>query len=1197
MFLKRVEIQGFKSFADKVDFQINPGVTIVVGPNGSGKSNISDALRWVMGEQSAKSMRGAKMEDIIFAGSHKRKALGLAEVNITFDNSQGLFPLEFNEVTITRRLYRSGESDFLINKSQCRLKDIHELFMDTGVGKDTYSIIGQGKVEEIINSKAEERRSLIEEAAGIVKYKTRKNEAIRKLNATEQDLLRIYDILGELSEQIGPLEEQDRVARAYHGLAEELRELEIALLSQQIEDQRAKLTQLKEHLVQLLEETQACELSLHDQEAEKERDKLVLNEQREKLDRLMKQYYSLKEQIQTKEKELELAEERIKGLAKQRDQLKEDIGLSDDRLGRLDVDNQDNLERLKQITEEIQGLSEAILKLESDRDGLREEVLAQEYSVEASKGDIIELLNTLAEYKFKLSTLEKSREDLEKRKEENNQKTKELNEELTALGDKGKSLNLAGEKSFGELESAQATLKKIEEKLSSLQQEFKDTQQAIFGMEKEINTLASRQQVLKEMEEALEGYQRGVKELIKAKAKGIKECNDICDVIGQIINVEQKYEIAIEVALGGALQNIVTNTAQGAKEAINYLKRQNLGRATFLPIDSVSKNNLRPEEEKLLGKPGVLGIAANLVTSEGKYHGVINNLLGRIIVVDNMDTGLGIAKASGFRVKIVTLEGEVINPGGSMTGGSLYKRQDSSLLGRSRELSEIAKRLNIKQESLNGLVCDQQAIENSLNENQQAKDEVLDKIKDLQIRVAELERDRVLLEQEKARIAKESEIWGREEKQYQEKLELNLRESEFILSEKERLEKEHSTLETTVLANQQNLKQKVEHLNVMEKEITELKISLAARQQEEQGIRLSLGKYYESHKEFAGEIKSKERLVKELEAAEASNRMQIEELLNSRDILMQQLAVFETELQREQDQLELLNKEYLQKEQSLKAAQQKLLELRQTLHNAEVREARLQVELDNTTNRLWETYELTYEQALLQRTDIPADRKSSNRVKELKREIEALGTVNLGAIEEYQRVKERHDFLHQQASDLQAGKESLYKVIDEINQIMTGKFAETFKIIKENFEEVFAKLFGGGKAELVLTEPDNLLDTGVDMIAQPPGKKPQHLSLLSGGEKALTAISLLFAILKFKPSPFCVLDEIEAALDEANVRRFADFVKEFSERTQFIVVTHRKGTMEVADILYGVTMDESGVSKVVSMKLEDKVEDKKELVS
>lgn len=1183
MHLKSLEIQGFKSFADKVDFHFTDGVTIIVGPNGSGKSNISDSIRWVLGEQSAKSLRGARMEDIIFSGSDRRRPVGMAEVSMTMDNSDGLFPLDFSEVTVTRRVYRSGDSDFLINKTPCRLRDIHELFMDTGIGKETYSIIGQGKVEEILSARPEERRVLIEEAAGIVKYRSRKQEALRKLADTEQNLSRVGDIITELEAQLEPLAEQAERAKAYQDYHGELVSLEINLMVHQIADQKQRLDQVARQLDNLRRELLSRETSANLAEAKAEELRLEADRLEQQISEAQAEVMALSTAIERAEGELKVGAERAAGLTERLLRLEQESKENRDRQEALASEFSGETARSAELSETIARAAKRLAEREAELAKVEAGAAAGEQDLETSKGDLIELLNIMAGTRNELAGLEGEIGGFKRRAEQLAQaadaEQARLTDHLARLADLD---NKTAEKRR-ELAADEQAVRERTEGLQRLENSLAAERKTLEQVSSDRQAKQSRHKALSELQQHFEGYQKGVREVLLAAGKGEASCRDVCGVVAELLKVPAQYETAIEVALGGSLQNLVTNTDTGAKAAIGYLKKHKLGRATFLPLNTVKAQTLRPDDLRILELPGVIGLASRLIQCEDRYRIAVENLLGRIVVVDNLDNALLIARKTGFRLRLVTLEGDLLNPGGSLTGGA-YHQRGSSLLARSRELEELEQALAKLTAAVEECQAAEQLVLAELARNKTETAELEARVQEGRIAAAELERDVLQARAEKQRLERSALVQTLEKEQVSEEIGAALERQTTLQARLAVQETEYARSRQKTEEMAEDARRTAEACRVLLEEMTEDRVKLAALRQEEQGLAQSLERYHQERARLSRDLESKNAETAQILERQAALRGEEETLrrtireqaldLQAKEAVLADFRAAKAELTAHWQELE----------KEAKKAQQSVHSLNQELHQVELKQARLEAEIEAGLSRLWDEFQLSYEQALLEKKELPSRRAAAARINELKANINALGVVNHAAVEEYARVKERYGFLLQQSTDLEQAKTSLYRVISEMNQIMTERFAAAYEAIKVNFSEVFAALFGGGRAELVLTDEKDLLETGIDIVAQPPAKKAQHLSLLSGGERALTAIALLFAILKVKPSPFCVLDEIEASLDEANVRRFADFVREFSQNTQFIVVTHRKGTMEVADVLYGVTMDDTGVSKVVSMK-------------
>lgn len=1181
MFLKRLDIIGFKSFADRISVDFVTGVTAVVGPNGSGKSNITDAIRWVLGEQSAKSLRGSKMEDIIFAGSDTRKPLNFAEVTLTLDNEDQGLAIDYNEVSVTRRVSRSGESEFFINKQPCRLKDIVDLFMDSGLGREAFSIISQGKVEEILNSKAEDRRTIFEEAAGVLKYKNRKKKAEGKLAETQENLNRVHDILHELESQIEPLKIQASMAKDYLEKKEELEKFEVALTVYEIEE----LNQKWENLTKQFEDHQQEELKLSSELQLKEAKIIETREQIAALDESITELQNVllyaSEELEKLEGRKEVLKERRKNAAQNKEQLKMNMAELTDKITGL-KENRDSLAvTVGQLEEQVGKLKE-LLKQKQEKLQLFAENIDEK--IDSLKAEYIELLNKQAGTKNELKYIEEQFQQ-QKRKiarldEENARFLSERQKAEKKRSDIQTRLEEAGRK----LDAQVAGFREQQRQLEALKKTFQKQEKTLYQAYQLLQQAKSKKDMLEELEEDYSGFFQGVKEVLKARGNKLQ---GIAGAVAELIQVPKEYGTALETALGGSLQHIVVDTETNARAAIQYLKQHSFGRATFLPLSVIKGRSLSQTQLSLIqNHPSFVGTAVSLVQFEKKYSDVMNNLLGSVVVTTDLKGANELAKILQYRIRVVTLDGDVVNPGGSMTGGAV-KQKTSSLLTRKGELEELTKKLAIMEDKTASL---EQTVK-SLKE---------------EIRLGELQLEAIRKSGEELRLSEQTLKGDLREAELEEK---NINERLAIYDlEKEQFSEEISELTKRKETNTQELAMFQTQISELDKQIVQLTEQKTSELTSKETLITEIN---ELKIEFTSKneqyIHSKERL-----AAIESELRESEQKLS---VLTEDLELLSTEMSSStsgEEQLEAAAKRKQQdKEAALQlitARRQERLELQATLENLEIetREVkrlhkgmtvvlkdeevklnRLDVELENRLARLREEYLLSYDGAKEQYPlTIPVE-EARKKVKLIKLAIDELGNVNLGAIEEYERVSERYEFLIVQKTDLQEAKDTLFQVIDEMDEEMKKRFKQTFDGIREHFEPVFRALFGGGRADLILTEPEDILNTGVEIVAQPPGKKLQNLGLLSGGERALTAIALLFSILKVRPVPFCILDEVEAALDEANVQRFSQYLKRYSSETQFIVITHRKGTMEEADVLYGVTMQESGVSKMVSVRLED----------
>ncbi|MFD2670143.1 chromosome segregation protein SMC [Marinicrinis sediminis] len=1184
MYLKRLELAGFKSFAEKTELEFVQGISAVVGPNGSGKSNISDSIRWVLGEQSARSLRGGKMEDIIFAGSDSRKAVNFGEVSLTLDNTDQQLSLDYSEVTVTRRLHRSGESEYFINKQACRLRDITELFMDTGIGKEAYSIIGQGRIEEILSTRSEDRRGIFEEASGIVKYKSRKKEAEKKLDDTEQNLIRIHDLIAEIEDQIEPLREQAEKAATFKQLKEQLKQNEISVYVHQIEeihqswkDAEQRLEELKLRQAEL-----AAVVSRHDVQLEGQR--TYIRNLEEELEQLQQQLLTCSEELEKSEGHREVLKEREKNLHQQLDSRQE----------KWDRDQHHQTEREQELAE-----------LRQKRDQLKDRVQELETTIEAEakrlqgiagevtedhedrlKTELLETLNEAAQLRNELRYLDQQNESAGKQAaklteeyEKSAEQEKRLAQELADTERKQQEL-------VSRLNETREGYQSLAAQLEEKQKLLEEALLAERKWEQQLDAMQSRRDTMKEMQNDFDGFQHGVKEVLKARERG-NGLRGVHGAVAELVQVPARLEKAVETALGGALQHIVMEDEAAARTAIGFLKSRQLGRATFLPLNVIRGRFIQHQERsKLSGIEGFVGIAVDLVDYEDTYDSIVSSLLGQVVIAETLEQANRIAAGCQYRYRVVTLDGDVVNAGGSMTGGS-SQRKSANLLGRHRQIEELDEKMAEMSAQLQALNSKVGAMRTFMHEGKQKLEALREEGESLRLQEQQWNSEMKRVQAEKESVAMQLQIARQE-------LELNRTESGELTGRRQHLEEKLKEAEQQEQHLHHQIKQAEEarksNLSVKEQlqsTLTDLKIEAASLTKEQQGYDEQLKKLASSMKELSREMEEGQQFQHHIEQSlqEMITRIsgqieQINQLRIQKADIGEKLEYKRAERIKTIQELEL-------KESDTKEQRAELKQVEQHMHQTEVKVNRLDVELENLLKKLAEEYELSFELAK-QRYPLPEDvQAAQNLVRELKRQISALGDVNLGAIEEHQRISERFAFLSDQQQDLVEAKQQLYGVIQELEKEMSQRFRTTFDQIRVHFVDVFSKLFGGGRADLILEDPDHLLNTGIEIVAQPPGKKLQNLQLLSGGEKALTAIALLFAILNVKPVPFCVLDEVEAALDEANVARFAQYLRTFSEMTQFIVVTHRKGTMEEADVLYGVTMEEGGVSKLVSVRLDE----------
>ncbi|MCD7033810.1 chromosome segregation protein SMC [Metabacillus sp. GX 13764] len=1180
MFLKRLDILGFKSFAERVSVDFVQGVTAVVGPNGSGKSNITDAVRWVLGEQSAKSLRGAKMEDIIFAGSDSRKGLNIAEVTLTLDNSDQFLPIDYHEVGVTRRVYRSGDSEFYINGQSCRLKDIIDLFLDSGLGKEAFSIISQGKVEEILSSKAEERRSIFEEAAGVLKYKNRKKKAESKLTETQDNLNRVEDILHELQGQVEPLKIQASMAKDYLEKKEELEQIEVALTVHEIEELHKKWEELSDSVEKGKLRDEEFSEGVKRKEEEIQETKSRLQYMDESIHDLQQALLLASEELEKLEGRKEVLKERKKNAQQNREQLEKLIIELGEKTA---LQKKEKIELEAQLADLTSAVKELRKQLKEKEAAFKSHDFNIEEEIERLKSEYFELLNSQTSARNEISYIEdQMRQQTRRTNRMADSNTKYLSERKQLEEQKTK-LDARHSVIDQQLSEYIASFRDIQAKLENSQNTYRKRETALYQAYQFLQQAKARKEMLEAMQGDYAGFYQGVKEILKVRDR----MEGIHGAIAELLTAEKKYETAIEISLGASAQHIVTENEGAARSAIAFLKKNSYGRATFLPLSVIKNRKLSDSDRKLIEThPAFIGIASELVKYSPEYSHIIGNLLGTVIVTSDLKGANELAKLISYRYRLVTLEGDIVNAGGSMTGGAV-KQKNNSLIGRNRELDTAAQQLAEMEQKTAELEGNVKKLKEQIVQQEKQLEELRQKGEKLRNEENAVKTERKELEWNEKTINNHLALYDTEKSAYEEEASQM---TERIQGLKKKTEDIHSKLSvldeeiktrTAWKTSQQSSKEELQQA------ITDLKVILAGKQQALENQTEKMERMTNELAENAARLSETKEDLSFL-ASEATSNSSGEEQLEEAAVQKQQDKQRKIELiangrkDRQECQAKLEEMELELKELN------RIWKVRQdALRSEEVRLNRLDVELDNRLNHLREEYLLSFEGAKEKYTlSIPA-KDAEKKVKLIKRAIEELGTVNLGAIDEYERVSERYGFLSGQQTDLLEAKQTLHLVIDEMDEEMKRRFITTFNQIRSHFETVFQALFGGGRAELRLTDPADLLNTGVDIVAQPPGKKLQNLGLLSGGERALTAIALLFSILKVRPVPFCILDEVEAALDEANVHRFAQYLKQFSRETQFIVITHRKGTMEEADVLYGVTMQESGVSKLVSVRMEE----------
>ncbi len=1189
MYLKSIEVQGFKSFANKINFEFHEGITAIVGPNGSGKSNVADAVRWVLGEQRIKQLRGGKMEDVIFAGTQNRKPLGFAYVAITLDNKDHQLPIEYNEVTVSRRLFRSGESEYMINGTICRLKDVNELFYDTGIGKEGYSIIGQGQIDKILSGKPEERRELFDEAAGIVKFKRRKAEAVKKLENEKQNLVRVTDILTELEKQLKPLERQSETARKYLKLKEELKKNDIDMFYLEISKIRNDLTQIEEKI-------NIANSNMEDNT--------------KTLEETKSQYEKLDEFIEQLNLDLEDKKEQLNSINLLKGQLDGEIKVLNEQINSAKINDEHFNSRIDAIKNNISEYEaekdrlfierEEIKELVANASGIQTQadskvtVITQRISdltdnVERCKSDIISLLNEKSNVKSKIQRYDTMLEQINIRKAELNQKMvkfqsdkdaqekiiEELNEELKKVNDE---IILQTAKS----DEISAKLNQIVEENRNLKKEQDDNQ-------RNYHQINSNLEALKNLTERYEGYGNSIKKIMELK----ETKKGIVGVVADIIKVDKQYEVAIETALGGNIQNVVTDTESTAKETIEYLKKNKFGRATFLPLSSIA-NKTGFTNERALTENGVIGLACDLVDIKKECENIAKYLLGRVLVVDTIDNALVIARKYNYTLRMVTLEGELLNAGGSMSGGAF--KNNSNLLGRRREIEELEEKLIKYKDRAGALVA-------LIDKNEKSSLELRDEVEKIKIVLNE---QYILQNTVKLNINKAGERKQEISSGYEDFTKENKEISTQIVDIKDNYDTLNQELNHWEEKNK-SLEEEIEKLNIeIEKEKLleaeelknneELRMSLAGLSQKSSFVKENIArvngeiaKLNEEQKLLIFNAKDSEKEILEKEEKIAD----IKQLIEKADVEAKEISDAINEMLETKESQSKEHKDFFAKREELSNT---INSLDKEIYRLTASKEKLEESNEKQVNYMWDEYELRYSMVLELKSEELEDLSQIKKaITTLKSDIRALGDVNVNSIDEYKEVAERYGFLKTQHDDLIIAEQTLNKIIEELDSGMRKQFSEKFEDIKVEFDKVFKILFGGGKGTIEINEEEDMLEASISIISQPPGKKLQNMMQLSGGEKALTAIALLFAIQNLKPSPFCLLDEIEAALDDSNVGRYADYLHKLTDHTQFIVITHRRGTMNAADRLYGITMQEKGVSTLVSVNLiENELDQKKE---
>ena len=1182
MYLKRIEMQGFKSFADKTVIELKQGITTVIGPNGSGKSNISDAIRWVLGEQSSKALRCSKSLDIIFAGTQNRKSLGFAEVSLVFDNADGGLPIEYTEVTVTRRIYRSGETGYYINKVACRLKDLQELFMDTGIGKDGYSIVGQGKIDEILSNKSEDRRHIFEEASGIVKYRVRKQETEKKLEHTKLNLLRINDILAEIEGNLEPLQAQSEKAKKYLSLRDSLKNIEVGLFLYNIDQDKKEIEKIVEDENITKEQCDTEETRLERVKIVKEQLKEEIDEITNKIEHMSNLGFESQKEIEMLNSDINVSKTRISNNEENEKRFLEEIEEKNSRLEELEEEQKQKDEKRENLRKNKEKFTKELSEKQAELDKITEKLSKEALKIEEYKKQVEE--NTDQKYEKQANIQEQ-----EINFENDNKRQKQVKNEIQSIISELDNTRMKKEeisKEFYEIESIRnknlKELENIAKQKEEVNQKTKIYQTKINTMSNELRMKESRQRFLIETEKEKEGYTKSVKTLLidcennQSLKKGVE------GVLANLIDVPEELQTAIEMSLGMALQNIVTETEQDAKKLVEYLKKNNIGRASFLPITSIKGKKV----DNIRGnKSGILGIASDLVKYNKKYEQIIFNLLGRTVIVDNMDTAIRVAKENGQNFKIVTQEGDIINTSGAITGGAVMKKT-VNILGRENEIKKLGQEIKKLQENIEKIEQEKNGYEESIQDILEVAERLEKELQENEIAYATGKQKVLSFEEEIQKIESRLQRFKEEQKRLEEQKEFAINKKSEIQKEIEEINEQNEKLSKVITEYAELNKDNQRYIDDLNFDITNLKISVSSFDESESSIE-------EIKERIQQEVEANKQSVKNKQDQIAQSKQETVRLKEVIKEIQEKIAKIQEEVKNSGTKIEELKKLRTDKNEKLTSQEEQITEkfkiiedLKGQLVKIDVRKTKIQEEISETINKLWEEYELTPNS--IEEYEKPKNVSDTKKqVNSLRTQMKEMGSVNVESIEEYKKQKERYDFMSEQRLDLENTMSKLRKIITDMTVIMKEQFEEKFKEINKNFGEVFAELFGGGKAEVKLEDEQNILECGIDITAQPPGKKLQNMLLLSGGEKALTAIALLFAILRINPAPFCVLDEIEAALDDVNVYRYAEYLRKFAQNTQFLVITHRKGTMEAADSVYGVTMEESGISKLLSMKLRE----------
>lgn len=1180
MQLKKLEIQGFKSFADKTEIVFLDGITTIVGPNGSGKSNISDAIRWVIGEQSAKNLRGSKMEDVIFAGTEARKKVGFAEVSMYLDNSDGTLPIDYKEVIVTRRVYRNGESNYLINGNECRLKDVQEIFMDTGLGKDGYSIISQGKIDEILSNKSEERRHIFEEASGIVKYRNRKEEATRKLENTEITLQRVNDVINEIENNIEPLEKKAQTAKKYLSLRDQLKLLDVKIFINSVDNNSANIEQIDDILNTLQQDIENQENISKENEEKKQELKQKIQELSEKIENLREEYFQIENEKEKMNSKISLLDANINTGIANIDRLNNEINEDNEKINLLKEEGEKRAQKRESVFENKKKFELELEEKEAelnvivstlDEKGMQVEELKR--AIENNNDTKFNLKNENSSLSATIEAEENQLEEKKKQNERNISQKDNLNFELNDINQELTNKNK-------ELSQINETSTNLEEKIKNVQNTIDVLNENRAKINQELMTVKAKHNYLVNLENENEGYSKSVKNILDYAKNNSK----VHGTVASLISTDEKYEYAIEIALGGFVQNIVVEDEIMAKNLITYLNDNSLGRVTFLPLDNLS--DVPDVNPKVLKNPGVVGIASELVKADKKYTKAIKLALANTVVVDNIDNAIALSKKIKNSLRIVTISGELLAQSGSITGGKTSNRS-GGVIGRKEKIAELKKIISSKEEELNKNKEQIDKLEAQILDVKKEFDEILPKKEELVIYIATITEKREHVNREIDKIEAQKQTYSQTVEEINQKIEEMKNKLESNNQQVFNIDIENSKKQEEIDEYTRFNREKQKEIDNLNEDVVNLKVSLSSFDETVSSIDEMKEKIESDIANFALSIEKKKQEIVNIK----ENNDKIKEEITQTKELIENTSKTKEEYQTNTDALKEEKTKY---EQDMEQIDTSIVNTLNTLNSikeekgkVESKKIKFEIELTNLKNKMWDEYELTISssKALIdenEKINIKQVEKDANKIR---KEIKDLGEVNISSIEEYQKTKERYDFITNQKTDLEETKKKLENLISNMTSIMKQQFTNNFKIITENFNSTFKELFGGGKADLKLSDENDVLNSGIEIEVQPPGKKLQSMSLLSGGERALTATALLFAILQIKSPPFCILDEIEAALDDVNVHRFAEYIKEYSKKNQFIVITHRKGTMEVASSVYGVTMQEYGISKIVSMKL------------